>query len=53
MIEQIYIKNFKAYEDSSIQLEKDNIIIGETYEYQGDCFNVLFYKINFRDFNYN
>ena len=27
-------------------MKDDNIIIGETYEYQGDCFNVLFYKIN-------
>ena len=27
-------------------MKDDNIIIGETYEYQGDCFNVLIYKIN-------
>ena len=27
-------------------MKDDNIIIGETYEYQGDCFNVLIYQIN-------
>ena len=29
MISQLFIKNFKAFEDISISLEKDNIIIGE------------------------
>ena len=29
MIEQVYIKNFKACEDSSIRLDKNNLIIGE------------------------